>query len=151
MDAVRYALAQMRMVPQNRIEAVLILPDKRVNPLLELPVFTKCEKLGDPDDKKARDCDITSNSCTTSCYTIDAKAARSNTRFFSAHYEKDRSGITTIETITAKHLNCQDSLLANLDQNTTWKKTLFPFQVVAQLSEQRTGQFSARHSAWSHT
>jgi hypothetical protein len=84
-DAVRYALAQTRMVPQDRIKSVLILPDKRVNPLLEMPVFTKCEKLGDPDDKKERDCDITSNSCTPSCYTIHAKASRSNTRFFSAH------------------------------------------------------------------
>ena len=54
MDAVRYALAQMRMVPQNRLESVLILPDKRINPALEMPVFTKCEKLSNRDDKKAR-------------------------------------------------------------------------------------------------
>ena len=88
MDAVRDALAQMRMVPQNRLECVLILPDKRVNPALEMPVFTKCEKLGDPDDKKARASDITWKSCTPSCYTIHAKASRSNTRSFSAH-QKD--------------------------------------------------------------
>jgi hypothetical protein len=123
------------MVPQNRFESVLILPDKRVNPVLEMPVFTKCEKLGDPDDKKARDFDITLKSHTPSCYTINAKASRSNARSFSAHYEKDPSRITTIETIIAKHLNCQNSPLGSLDQKTTWKKTFLLFQVVAQLSE----------------
>jgi hypothetical protein len=55
MDTVRYTLAQTRIAPQNRLKSVLILPDKRVNLVLEMPVFTKCEKLGDPDDKKARD------------------------------------------------------------------------------------------------
>ena len=127
MDAVRYALAQMWMVPQNRIESVLILPDKRVNPALKMPVFTKCEKLGDPDDKKARDCDITWNSCTSSCYTIHAKASRSNTRFFLRTTKKDRSRIRTTETTAPAYALRQIYPPHSLKQNTTWKKISFSF------------------------
>ena len=103
MDAVGHAPAEVRMVPQNRLESVLILPDKRVNAVLEMPVFTKREKFSDPDDKKARDSATILNSATSSCYIINAKASRSDTRSFRAHPKKDASGISTTQTTKANY------------------------------------------------
>jgi hypothetical protein len=119
MDAVGNALPEGRMVPQNRVECVLILPDKRVSAALEMPVFIKREEFRDRDDKKARDSVIILNSVTSSCYLINAKASRSDTRFFRAHPEKDPSGTGATQTTEANYPTCQNDLPRPATKDTT--------------------------------
>lgn len=76
---------QTRMVDQDRVERVLILTNKRINPLVQVPIFAKDKEIADGDDKKASDSVTISNLDTPSCYFIDAKASRGSARFFSGY------------------------------------------------------------------
>ena len=127
MDAVGHAPAEVRMVPQNRVECILILPDKPVNAVLEMPVFTKGEKFRDRNDKKARDSVTILYSVTPSCYTIHAKASRSNTRFFHAHPAEAATGISTAQTTKANYPTRENDLTHGPQENKLLGRRTLPF------------------------
>ncbi len=82
---------------EDRVERDLILPDKRVNAIVEVPILTKREKPLDQDDKKARfSVTILSLLFTPSCYFIDAKASRGNARCFCARDQECKKRIIAI-------------------------------------------------------
>lgn len=73
---------QVRISGNDRVERVLVLTNKRINTLVQVPIFAKRKEIADGDDKKASDSVIISNLDTPSYYSIDAKASRRSTRFF---------------------------------------------------------------------
>lgn len=73
---------QVRMSGNDRVERVLVLTNKRINTLVQVPIFAKRKEIADGDDKKASDSVTISNLDTPSYYSIDAKASRRSTRFF---------------------------------------------------------------------
>jgi len=73
---------QVRISSNDRVERVLVLTNKRINTLVQVPIFAKCKEIADGDDKKASDSVIISNLDTPSYYSINAKASRRSTRFF---------------------------------------------------------------------
>lgn len=84
--------AQARMGLQYRVQGRLILPDKRVSPIVLVPIGAKREKLLDADGKKARlSVTIWIDLCTPSSYLLDAKAARGRARIFVALQARIRS------------------------------------------------------------
>jgi hypothetical protein len=77
------AVTQPRMGLQDRVQTALVVLDKRLNPIVLMPVRAKREKLLDPDDKKARlSVKIAIALHTPSSYLSDAKASRGRTRIF---------------------------------------------------------------------
>ena len=75
--------AKLRMRPQNCVQRRLILPNKRFDAVVLVPILTKREKLLDGYGKKARLSVIMLNlGVTPSSYLLDANASRGRTRFF---------------------------------------------------------------------
>jgi len=70
------------MVSQNRVQSDLILTNKRVRPVVPVPIFRKDKNLFEGYDQKARFSVMLRNVFTPSSYLLDVKTSTGRTRIF---------------------------------------------------------------------
>jgi hypothetical protein len=97
------AVVQIRTIPQDGVQRQLILPNKRNDPVVLVPILAKREKFRDGYSKSDRfSVTMLIGFCISSSYSLDAKASRGRARIFCALEPKIREPLRTND-LPSKH------------------------------------------------
>ena len=123
--------SQTGIRPENRIQRVLILPDKRINTLVQMPILAKRKEFTDGDDKKARDSVTISNRITTHLVLLHRRESiERQHEVFSCARPKTRNRPGAIPS-TRIRLTLHASCRAHPDpRTTTWNNESFFFEEI---------------------